>query len=284
MPSSIELAARLSAVVATQQEMLSVINDPEKVMKLVVDRTPEATNGTGAVIELVEGDDLVYRAASGPAAGHIGLRLTMNNSLSGTAVRERRPLRCDNVESDPRVYAAAALAMGMRSMVVAPLVHGDMPIGVLKTYSPRPNSFDDLDAYTLQLLAGITSVALMQAREFRERQASEQRYKLLFERNVAGVFRSTLDGRILDCNDALVAYLGYSSREELLSHESWDLYHRRSDRENYLAELKRGHALTNTRLTLKRKDGSSVTGVVNASIIPGEGGESQVLGTMVEDS
>ena len=54
MASSIELAARLSGVVSVQQDMLSVINDPEKVMQLVVSRTPELTNGTGAVIEIAE--------------------------------------------------------------------------------------------------------------------------------------------------------------------------------------------------------------------------------------
>jgi len=284
MASSIELAARLSSVVALQQEMLSVINDPEKVMQLVVSRTPEVTNGTGAVIELAEDDELVYRAASGAASGKIGLRLGMNNSLSGASVRERRPLRSDNVEGDPRVNAAAALAMGMRSMIVAPLVHGSEVIGVLKTFSAKASAFDDLDAYTLQLLAGMTSSALMQAHEFRERQASEQRYRLLFERNVAGVFRTTLDGQILDCNEALASYLGYASREELLSRKTWDLYHQRSDREQFLSRLERDKALTNLRLHLKKKDGSSVTGVVNATIIPAEDGESQVLGTLVEES
>jgi len=284
MASSIELAARLSSVVSVQQDILSVINDPDKVMQLVVDRTPELTNGTGAVIEIAEGDDLFYRAASGAAAGHIGLRLMMNNSLSGACVRERRPLRCDDVEGDPRVNATAALSMGMRSMIVAPLVHGSDVIGVLKTFSAKRNAFDDLDSYTLQLLAGMTSSALMQAHEFRERQASEQRYRMLFERNVAGVFRTTLDGRFLDCNEALASYLGYASREELLSRQTWDVYHQRSDREQFLAQLQRDRALTNLRIHLKKKDGSSVTGVVNATIIPAEGGESQVLGTMVEES
>ena len=37
---------------------------------------------------------------------------------------------------------------------------------------------------------------------------SERKYRLLFERNVAGVFLSRLDGRILDCNDAFVHMLG----------------------------------------------------------------------------
>jgi len=284
MASSIELAARLSGVVSVQQDMLSVINDPEKVMQLVVSRTPELTNGTGAVIEIAEEEELVYRAASGAAAQHLGMRLNMKSSLSGACVRERRPLRSDDVEGDPRVNASAALSMGMRSLIVAPLVHGDVAIGVLKTFSATRNAFDDLDAYTLQLLAGMTSSALMQAHEFRERQASEQRYRMLFERNVAGVFRTTLDGRFLDCNEALASYLGYSSREELLSRQTWDLYHQRSDREQFLAQLKRDRALTNLRVHLKKKDGSSVTGVVNATIIPAEEGESQVLGTMVEET
>ncbi|PYQ58168.1 MAG: hypothetical protein DMF58_16195, partial [Acidobacteria bacterium] len=99
-----------------------------------------------------------------------------------------------------------------------------------------------------------------------------------------GVFRTTLDGRFLDCNDALASYLGYASREELLSRETWDIYHQRSDREKFLSQLQRDRALTNLRIQLKKKDGSSVTGVVNATIIPAEGGASHVLGTMVEES
>lgn len=284
MASTSELAARLSAVVAMQQEMLSAINDPERVMQLVVNRTPEVTDSDGAVIELVEGEELVYRAASGTAKGQLGLRLSVNNSLSGQAVREQRAMRCDNVDLDPRVDSAACRAIGIRSMIIAPLSQKGQAIGALKSFSSEPNAFDDLDSYTLQLLAGMTSAALMQAREFRERQASEQRYRMLFERNVAGVFRTTLDGRILDCNDALAAFLGYGSREELLTRETWDLYQERSDRERFLAKLNADHALTNLRLNLKKKDGSTITGIVNASIIPAEDGGVQVLGTMVEES
>ena len=107
---------------------------------------------------------------------------------------------------------------------------------------------------------------------------------MLFESNVAGVFRTTLDGRILDCNNALAGFLGYRSREELLSRDVWDLYHQRRDREQFLEQLQRGRALTNLRLHLKKKDGSSITGLVNVSMIPAEGGETHVLGTMVEEA
>ena len=58
---------------------------------------------------------------------------------------------------------------------------------------------------------------------------------------------------------------------------------RRSDREQLLATLDEGRALTNVRVHLKRKDGSDVTGIVNVSLIPAEEGEMHLLGTLVEE-
>jgi PAS domain S-box-containing protein len=282
MSSSVELAARLSAVVATQQEILAAISDLDKVMSLVVERTPDVTNGTGAVIELVEGDELVYRAASGTARPHIGMRLPFEGSLSGLAVKEKSLVVCDNTDLDPRVDGPACRAIGIRSMIIAPLIEGDEAVGALKSFSPRADAFSDLDTYALQLLAGMASGALTQAVAFRERQRSESRYRMLFDRNVAGVFRSTLDGRILDCNDALVSYLGYDSREELLALPAWELYHQRGDREDLLQRLHENRAILNTRMPFRRKDGTSLLGVITASLVPGDANESNLLGTIVE--
>lgn len=283
MASSVELAARLSEVVAAQQEAFAALTDLEKVMALVVERTPALTNGNGAVIELVvEGDELLYRAASGIARSHIGLHLPLAGSLSGLAVREKAPQRCNDTETDGRVDGPACRAIGIRSMIIAPLLEGDVAVGALKSFASSPNAFDDLDVYALQLLAGMTSAALTQARTFREQQASEARYRMLFDRNVAGVFRSTLDGRILDCNDALVNYLGYDSREELLAQPAWELYHQRSDREEVLNLLKKNGVLLNCHMPFKRKDGASLLGLMTASLVPGEGNETQLLGTVTE--
>lgn len=280
MPSSIDLAARLSAVITAQQDILAAITDADRVVQIVVDRIAEITQSTGAVIEIVDGDEMVYRAATGTASKHIGLRLNKQKSLSGLSVIEKAVLRCDNVDLDPRVDGAACRAIGVRSMIVAPLLNGTDAIGALKTYSSRANAFEDLDAYTLQLMAGMTSSAMMLAHEFHERQASEARYRMLFERNVAGVFRTTRDGRILDCNEAFVRSLGYASRDDLRERKAWDLYHERGTREDMIARLDREGAMTNYCVDLKRRDGSRFTGLVNITVIPGDG-EQQLLGTMV---
>ena len=282
MASSLELAGRLSAVVETQAAVLAAITNLDAVMTLVVERVPSVTSGSGAVIEIVEGDQLVYRAASGAAKQFVGLRLPFAGSLSGLAVTSRSVMRSDDTDTDPRVDGAACRRIGIRSMAIAPLLEGDLAVGALKTFSDRANTFDDLDLYALQLLAGMASGALTQARTFREREASEARYRMLFDRNVAGVFRSTLDGRILDCNDSLAYYLGYDSRDELLARPAWDLYHDRSTREELIQLLHDNGALLNARVTLKRKDGTSLLAIVSASLVPGDGAEPQLLGTVVE--
>ena len=273
MTSSLDLAERLSAVVNVQQEILDAVSDLDRVLQVVVTRAAELTGGTGSVVELVDGDELVYRAASGVAARHVGLYLPMKGSLSGQVVRERTVLRCDDSETDERVDREACRMIGLRSMVIAPMLHGDEALGVLKTFSDKKNAFSDLDAYVIQLLAGMTSSALLQAKAF-------ERYRVLFEQNIAGVFRSTRDGHILDCNDALVRYFGYDSREDLMSHLTWELYQERADRESLLATLDGSHAVTNARLRFKRKDGSEMNGVMNISSLGGQ----QLLGTVVAET
>ena len=54
--------------------------------------------------------------------------------------------------------------------------------------------------------------------------ASEQRYRSLFERNLAGVYRTTLEGRIVECNDAFARVLGYASGAEVRGLSAGDLY------------------------------------------------------------
>ena len=163
--------------------------------------------------------------------------------------------------------------------------------GGIFRHRKKDGTLFDAEISSFEFVSGGRGARLVIAVDVTERERaeerlrnSEKRYRLLFERNLAGVFRTTLDGRILDCNQALADSLGYASRDELLALDVWALYHERGDREQFLQQLQRNHALTNLRLHLKKKDGSSITGVVNVSMIPAEGGETHVLGTMVEES
>ena len=64
---------------------------------------------------------------------------------------------------------------------------------------------------------------------------SEEKYRGLFENATYGIFQSKLDGALLDVNPALVAMLGYSSKEELLSRNlNRDIYEVAADRMSIL--------------------------------------------------
>jgi PAS domain S-box-containing protein len=272
MASSIELAARLAAVVELQQESLSAAADSDRVAELIVNRIPSVTNADGAAIELVDGEDLVVAATAGAVPAEKGTRSSLSGSLLQDDIIRQIDLRMQATSGSATIVAA----------ITIPLIRGGLVVGLIAAYSTRAKSFDDLDAYTLQLLGGMSSAALIMARAFRDKQESEARYRLLFERNVAGVFRSTRDGRILDCNDAFAGTLGYASKDEVLARSSWDMYAERGDRDKFLEKLDRMTAMTNVRLELKRKDGTLITGLVNIALIPGDDGVPQLLGTVVE--
>ena len=156
-------AALLSRIVAAQGEIVQAGLDPHKVVEVVTRRAQELTHSTGAVVELLDGDDLVYWSASGTVIPQLGLRVDTNKSLSGLCIRTGRVLVCTDSENDPRVDLEACRRVGLRSMLVAPLPYGDTIIGVLKVVAPHVNAYAPEDVRTLELLNTLIGATLSHA-------------------------------------------------------------------------------------------------------------------------
>lgn len=151
---------QLLEVISIQTEIAKLGLDLGEVMALVAERTLSLIGADGAVIELAEGSDMVYRAAAGNARSHLGLRLSRETSLSGLCVRTGTMLRCDDSEHDPRVDRAACRQVGLRSMIVMPLKHNDATVGVLKGMSAQPGKFQKRDEAVLGLLSEVVGAAM----------------------------------------------------------------------------------------------------------------------------
>lgn len=151
---------QLLEIISIQTEIAKLGLDLGEVMELVVERTLPLIGADGAAIELAEGDDMVYRAAAGTARSHLGLRLSRANSLSGECVRTGMMLRCDDSECDSRVDRDACRQVGLRSMIVMPLKHGDSTVGVLKAMSTKPGKFQKRDEALLSLLSEVVGAAM----------------------------------------------------------------------------------------------------------------------------
>jgi len=50
------------------------------------------------------------------------------------------------------------------------------------------------------------------------------RYRVLFDRNVAGIILTDAGARIMDCNEPCAPIFGFNSRDELLAHSAGDFY------------------------------------------------------------
>jgi two-component system sensor histidine kinase/response regulator len=115
--------------------------------------------------------------------------------------------------------------------------------------------------------------------------ASEERYRLLFERSLAAVYRSNLDGLILDCNDACAKILGYESGRELLSLGVRLDYEDPARREAYISELSNHRQLTNFEARLRRRNDRSVWVLENANLVEDSGTRLPVIeGTFLDIS
>lgn len=81
--------------------------------------------------------------------------------VGGAAVRSRRPMVVNDVETDARLgHRDETLRAGFRSFVVLPLEVGDQPTGTLHLYAPDPGYFNQDELRLLTELAGDISFAL----------------------------------------------------------------------------------------------------------------------------
>ena len=102
-------------------------------------------------------------------------------------------------------------------------------------------------------------------KDITDRREAEHRYRELFDNIQEGLFFSTPEGRFVEVNDALVAMLGYSSREELLQVDiPSQVYFSPEQRERHAEAMEKDGHMRNFEATLRRKDGAPIYVLINA--------------------
>ncbi len=111
---------------------------------------------------------------------------------------------------------------------------------------------------------------------------SEEHHRRLWERNLAGIFRYTANGTILEVNQAFASMLGYSSPAQVVGLSRGDTFFDADQAEVQWELLRQEKNLVNFELCLKRKDGSPVWVLANAGWLESERGYSQVEGACID--
>ncbi|HVN23175.1 MAG TPA: chemotaxis protein CheB [Syntrophorhabdales bacterium] len=222
-----ELVLRLSrvyAVLSRVNETIVRTRDTQSLFSKVCRVAAEEGKFPLVWIGMVEGQRVTPAVCFGPASDYLKeIKVETEGEFSqgptATCIREKRPVVNDDFASEPSVmpWSEAAERYGFRSSASFPIFRGGMAVGALTLYAFEPKAFDAEQIRLLNALSADLSYALdaldqeqlrLQAEQaLRE---SEERFRNMFERHKAVmVLVEPETGKIVDVNDAAVAFYGY---------------------------------------------------------------------------
>ncbi len=278
----------LRSAVDLQQELASLGPDRQAVMDRVVQRTRELTGATAAHVSLLDADELVAHAQSGPDDISIPQRLPTKNNLCGIALRTGRSVLCFDTEKDAKADAVTARRVGIRSLVAVPLLQAQTAIGLLIVVGRQPGTFVERDVTNLEMLSVVLSAALSnlaQDEAQREQEASLLRLRALFDGASVGIARIDEVGHALEANEVALTMLGYSA-EELRELTFWETIHPEHLDEQLVlhTELLAGER-TYYELEKRylRKGGEELWAQTRTSLLKGTDGEPDTAIAMMQD-
>ncbi|WP_375455434.1 PAS domain S-box protein [uncultured Methylobacterium sp.] len=254
---------RHEALIAAQAAISSARGDLDAILDaLVAGAMTAVPQAEGGVIEIREGDELVYRTVRGNLVRHRGLRLPLHGSLSGHCLRTGEAVSSPDVLLDDRVKRDVVAALCMRSAIYVPVFRAGEAIGVLKLQSSRVAAFTQDDLAAARLFAGTVAAGLAEAGEaeaHRGARASESRYRTVFDSAIDyAIIVMDLDGRVTDWNAGATRILGWSPDE--MRGRAGDIFFLPEDRSGAAPEREMRAALEHGRGADERwhlrKDGS----------------------------
>jgi two-component system, cell cycle sensor histidine kinase and response regulator CckA len=176
---------------------------------------------------------------------------------------------------------------GSRSLdwLGVPLKVGNHTFGalVVQTYSKNIR-YAERDKEILTFVARQLASAVEIKRNEQALRRSEARYRSLVQSSVYGIYRSSMEGRFLDVNPALVAMLGYGSAEEiLLLDPEKDVFANAEEHARLIEEFRRTGRLDGIEMNWKRKDSSIITVRISGRAVSSADEPADVLEAIAED-
>ncbi len=269
--------------------------DLESILQRIVEDSAEGLEADRVILFLLDEKGSILNArACGPDEG---LSRTTRQSILDISVPvgTTDPLSAAVVARGPYVGAGAGpsdqgsngsgrwlhATLGTHHVNVAPLLSGERVLGVLtldnhlrdKPVACRPG--------LLMAYAGVAALAIERALRDQDLEAAAEKYRKFLDDCPDGIAETTLDGEIIYCNDAILNMLGYE-RKDLGSLNSRMLYLDPRDREDLLSLEDGQGAVSNRKLSVKRKDGSIL--YLDVSFRLHRGPEGALIQSIVRDS
>src|SRR5580692_8935520 len=166
-----------------------------------------------------------------------------------------------------------------------PLKVNNHTFGVLavQTYSKNIR-YGERDKEILTFVARQVASAVEIKRNEQAMRRSEARYRSLVQSSVYGIYRSSLEGRFLDVNPALITMLGYGSAEEvLLLDPEAQVFAQPEEHTRLIEDFRRTGRLDGIEVQWKRNDGNTITVRISGRAVSSADEPADVLEAIAED-
>src|SRR5512133_1998242 len=222
--------ARVMTALAEGASAMNASLRMEDVFQRILIQTVQALQVETVAIGMIDGEQLVYRAAAGHNAGNIiGRKVRWGDGMVATAAREGRGLVISNI-SQEKNYSEADQFGGVeiRSIVVAPIQSPLGVIGIIEAINPVSNSFDPDALLVMTGIGGLAGTTIQNAQLFEKLQAAHQRYRELFEDSIEPMLITDWEGNIVEANRQALLLSGYTAdqlhalRIDQLHDVDWD--------------------------------------------------------------
>lgn len=187
----------------------------EDVYQRILMQTMQALQVETVALGMLDGEQIIYRAAAGQSAGNIlGRKIPLGEGIAGTAALEGHSVVVPDVSQDKHYGEADQFGgVEMRAVVVAPIQSQGRVIGVIEAINPIAKTFDPDALLVMNGIGGLAGSTIQNAQLFERLQAAHQRYRELFEDSIEPMLITDWEGRILEANRQAILLSGYANEK-----------------------------------------------------------------------
>jgi PAS domain S-box-containing protein len=204
--------ARVMTALAEGAAAMNLSLRMEDVYQRILIQTMQALQVETAVLGMLEGEQLVCRAATGHNAGNIlGRTIPLGKGIVGTAALEGHGIVVHDISQDKNYRQEDTFGgIHARAVIVVPIQSQGRLIGVIEAINPIARSFDPDALLVMTGIGGLAGSTLQNAQLFERLQAAHQRYQELFEDSIDAMLITDWEGRIVEANRQAILLSGHT--------------------------------------------------------------------------
>ncbi len=204
--------ARVMTALAEGAAAMNASLRMEDVYQRILIQTMQALQVETVALGMLEGEHIVYRAATGQNAGNIlGRKIALGEGIAGQAALEGHGVVVPDVSQDKKFGEADKFGgIETRAIVVAPIQSQGRVIGMIEAINPIAKAFDPDALLVMTGIGGLAGSTIQNAQLFERLQAAHRRYRELFEDSIDAILITDWEGHIVEANRQAVALSGYT--------------------------------------------------------------------------